>query len=279
MSAGATLRTAAPDEVARMLDWAAAEGWNPGLEDAAAFRAADPDGFFVAEAGGEIVAAISVVNHGPGFAFLGLYLCVPERRGQGIGYALWTHALAHAEGRTVGLDGVEAQQGNYATSGFVRTGATTRWEGTAPAATDPRIRDMGAGDAPALAALDEAANGVARPRFLAAWLAPSETRRTLVLDGPHGPAGFATARLCREGAKVGPVIAPDAAAALALTAAAARAVGAARIAVDLPAQAGEFAGLLKAAGFAPGFTTARMYKGPAPRTGPGLHAIATMELG
>ena len=52
-----TFRTADADEIALMLDWAADEGWNPGLDDAAAFRAADPDGFFVAEVDGEPVAA------------------------------------------------------------------------------------------------------------------------------------------------------------------------------------------------------------------------------
>src|SRR3712207_6914266 len=36
-----------------ILDWAAAEGWNPGLRDADAFWAADPDGFMLAELGAD----------------------------------------------------------------------------------------------------------------------------------------------------------------------------------------------------------------------------------
>ena len=32
-------------DVVRAADWAAAEGWNPGLSDAVAFQAADPTGF------------------------------------------------------------------------------------------------------------------------------------------------------------------------------------------------------------------------------------------
>ena len=62
-----------------VLEWAADEGWNPGVEDAEAFLAADPEGFFVTEDDGVPVAAISVVNHSPDFAFLGLYLCRPSR--------------------------------------------------------------------------------------------------------------------------------------------------------------------------------------------------------
>ena len=83
------MRRARKDEIGLILDWAAAEGWNPGLDDAAAFFAADPQGFFIAENDGEPIAAISVVNHSERFAFLGLYLCLRNWRGRGIGYALW----------------------------------------------------------------------------------------------------------------------------------------------------------------------------------------------
>ena len=108
-----SFRTARADELPLVLSWAEAEGWNPGPDDAAAFFASDPEGFFVADADTGPVAAISVVNHSDAFAFLGLYLCLPEHRGKGIGFGLWQHALAHAGARCVGLDGVPAQQDNY----------------------------------------------------------------------------------------------------------------------------------------------------------------------
>ena len=72
--------TAADLELA--LDWAAAEGWNPGLHDAHCFYAADPDGFFLGELDGVPVGSISAVRYGPGFGFLGLYIVKPERRGR-----------------------------------------------------------------------------------------------------------------------------------------------------------------------------------------------------
>ncbi|WP_138469628.1 GNAT family N-acetyltransferase [Poseidonocella sp. HB161398] len=273
------MRVATADEVALIIDWAAAEGWNPGLGDAGAFRAADPGGFFVAEADGRPVAAISVVNHSPAYAFLGLYLCLPEFRGLGIGYALWTHALAHAGSRTVGLDGVAAQQANYARSGFALHGATQRHEGPAPIGEIEGLRAAAGADLPALARLDRDANGIERPDFLAAWLMRTRTRRTTVLDRNGRVEGFATARQCREGCKIGPVIAPDEDSAWALIAGAAASLEAERVIVDLPeAQAG-LAARLQAAGFEMTFATARMYRGPAPQTGPGLFAIATMELG
>ena len=65
--------------------WAAAEGWNPGLEDADAFLAADPGGFLMGRLDGEPVACISVVRYGATYGFLGFYICRPEFRGQGLG--------------------------------------------------------------------------------------------------------------------------------------------------------------------------------------------------
>jgi len=43
------IRVMRPDEIALAADWAAAEGWNPGLDDAACFVTVDPDGFFIGE--------------------------------------------------------------------------------------------------------------------------------------------------------------------------------------------------------------------------------------
>ena len=274
-------RTASLDDLRQALDWAASEGWNPGLDDAAAFYAADPDGFFVAEVAGAPVAAISVVNHSDSFAFLGLYLCRPDYRGQGIGYGLWQHALAHAGDRTVGLDGVAAQEANYAKSGFTRTGATMRFIGTLAPQPHPLVRALAHGDRPDLHRLDAAANGISRPAFLNAWLNETETRKTVVLGDGRAITGFATARLCRSGVKIGPIIAERSADALALAAAALAALGTepTEAAIDLPAHNVDLRAMLNALGFENTFTTARMYKRSPPQTGAPLQAIATMELG
>lgn len=269
-------RTATADEVSLMLDWAAVEGWNPGIDDASAFYAADPDGFFVALDNDRPVACISVVNHSDNFAFLGLYICKPDYRGHGVGFDLWRHAIAHAGDRTIGLDGVPAQQDNYARSGFTPAGRTSRYSGTLP-----RMDPTGSGEAPwpSLAALDFEANGFARPAFLAHWTANSATRKTVVQTNGDAVVGFATARLCREGCKIGPVIAPSAQIAYELSVRAAAALDQTAAFIDLPEAASDFAALLAGKGFTVGFTTARMYRGPAPVTAPTLQAIATMELG
>jgi hypothetical protein len=262
-----------------MCDWAAAEGWNPGQEDAPAFHEADPDGFFIAERGGGPVASISVVNHDDGHAFLGLYICRPDWRGQGIGLSLWTHALAHAGNRSVGLDGVPAQQENYAKSGFRAAGATRRWEGRLSTGREPLVRVAIEADMASVAKLDASACGYSRPRFIGAWTRKTPTRRTVVLDGPDGLAGFATARICRSGCKIGPIVAPDAATALSLAGAAASEVGEQHVIIDVPHLNWDLTSRLEGMGFANPFTTARMFLGQAPVSGPLQQAIATMELG
>lgn len=276
---GVSIRVADVADLQTMLDWAAAEGWNPGLDDAVAFHAADPEGFFVAEAGGAPVAAISVVNHSDKVSFLGLYICKTAYRGQGIGFSLWNHALGHAGSRTVGLDGVAEQEPNYAKSGFVRSGATIRFEGQLEPATSRTVRDFRQDDMPALNGLDTEANGYMRQSFLDTWLPPSRNRRTVVLTQAGKPAGFATIRRCREGAKVGPVIAPDADAGRTLVQAAAERLPATKLVVDVPSAKTDFIGLLTRLDFVQTFATARMYRGEQPCGSKDLIAIASMELG
>ncbi|MFZ2854309.1 MAG: GNAT family N-acetyltransferase [Rhodocyclaceae bacterium] len=101
-----TIRSMSSGEIELALDWAAAEGWNPGLFDAAPFHAADPGGFLIGYVGDEPVAVVSAVRYGAGFGFIGFYLVKPDRRGQGYGWAIWQAAMARLAGRSIGLDGV-----------------------------------------------------------------------------------------------------------------------------------------------------------------------------
>ena len=77
------IRALTRDEMSLAIEWAALEGWNPGLHDAACFHAADPDGFLVGELAGEPVGCISAVKYGSEFGFIGLYIVRPEFRGRG----------------------------------------------------------------------------------------------------------------------------------------------------------------------------------------------------
>ena len=83
-----------PEEIALAADWAAAEGWNPGLADAACFATVDPEGFLIGELDGAPAATISCVNYDERFAFLGFYIVRPDLRGRGYGLRIWNAAIA-----------------------------------------------------------------------------------------------------------------------------------------------------------------------------------------
>ncbi len=261
-----------------VLDWAADEGWNPGLDDAAAFLAADPEGFFLTEVQGAPIAAISVVNHSPDFAFLGLYLCRPSHRGRGIGYALWQQALAHAGNRTIGLDGVPEQQQNYVKSGFVHAGSTVRYAGRVDPVSDDAIRLAQSNETERLVAMEAEASGWEKAAYLAAWFAPTDSRKTFVLKDHGKVDGVVTVRKCRSGAKIGPLIATDTVAALRLLRHAADAINP-ELMLDVPESSASLDALCRRLGLEATFHTARMYRGEFRTGGGGLYAATTLELG
>ncbi len=268
-----------PEELREVMDWAEREGWNPGLDDASAFYQSDPEGFFAARIDGNLVAAISVVNHSDQFAFLGLYICRPAYRGQGIGFALWQYAMQHAGPRTLGLDGVSDQQDNYCRSGFVHAGATLRFEGRIPGAAHPDLRRVAPGDIPELTRLEAAANGYSKARFLAEWLCDTATRKTLVLVSAGKCAGFATVRECQNGFKVGPLVAGSLTDAKVLLRGAAEFAGAGPVVLDVPADMTQLTGCCREFGMTVSFQTVRMYKGQPPAPGSQIRSVATLELG
>jgi len=275
-----TIRAMTVDDLQMVLNWAADEGWNPGLDDATGFYDADPAGFLLKEVSGEAVAAISVVNHDDDFAFLGLYLCKPTFRGQGYGMEVWSAGIAHAGTRSIGLDGVPDQQDNYARSGFVKYGSTVRYEGRTASVADPRIRPASPGDRKTLVTRDAKICGIKRAAFANAWFTNSPTRQTLTLTNGEDIAGFATFRRCRVGSKIGPLYASSETDARALLAANPFATSDEPFFVDVSDHDAPLATVIKSLDFEATFETARMFSGAQPATNPAqFQAIATMELG
>ncbi|MFB0614584.1 GNAT family N-acetyltransferase [Streptomyces sp. AGS-58] len=260
--------------------WAAAEGWNPGLSDGPAFFAQDPDGFFLGRIDGEPVSAVSVVTYGPAYAFLGCYLVRPDLRGHGHGLTTWKTALAHAGDRTVGLDGVVAQQDNYRQSGFELAYRTIRFTGAAPAGEAPAgVRPATPADLVALTAYDGACCPADRPRFLAAWLTTPGHRAVVREDGGR-LTGYGVIRPGHDTLRVGPLFADTADDARALFAALTAGVGGREVALDVPEPNTAGAALAEEAGLRPSFETARMYTGPVRHHAQErVFGVATLELG
>lgn len=271
-------RTASLSEVHGLMELAAAEGWNPGLDDPDAFFLADRDGFFGAFDGETHCGGISVVNHNPHFAFLGLYLMRPEYRGKGLGFSLWKYAIAHARERTIGLDGVEDQQANYAASGFETAGNTTRFTGKIPGKRRDKVREVRDDEISKLIKMEAQASGVRKPSYLATWFQKTLTRRTFVFEDAGQIQGFCTMRQCLEGFKVGPFFARDTEIARQLL----ETVSAhqdSELTLDVPGSSRELEKVCQTFGMQAGFRTARMYRGPFTPVPETLFAVGSLELG
>lgn len=272
------LRRLEPVEVEELVGWAAIEGWNPGLDDAAAFRATDPDGFIGAFVDGAMVAGISAVAYGAGYGFIGLYICREDMRGRGHGKAVWDAGLKRLSGRTVGLDGVDAQFGNYLGKGFAPAYRTIRFGGvpTGRDADEARLATVTPDLVPAVLAFDRRGFPEPRERFLAHWLAPPRHACIATADG--AVTGYGVIRPCRAGFKIGGLCAVDDATAARLFRRLASSVEG-EIAIDVPAARTDFIAMLTQAGLRPGFETTRMYLGEPIALAPELFGVTTLELG
>ncbi len=269
-------------ELEAVLEWAAAEGWNPGLQDAASFYAADPGGFLLGTLDGEPVASIFAVRYGAGFGFIGGYIVRPEYRGKGYGMAVWRAGMARLNGRNVGLDGVPAQQTNYARSGFRLAHRNVRYEGrgsVVPAAD--RVLPLGPQDIGDVVRYDRAFFPDDRGQFMRCWLLQEGSVAFGVRDTGGALLGYAVLRPCRAGFKIGPLCAesPQVAEEL-MQALRGRVPADEPVFLDVPEPNAAAVALAERHGMHACFETARMYTGE----DPGLplarqYGITTFELG
>jgi GNAT acetyltransferase-like protein/acetyltransferase (GNAT) family protein len=269
------------DDVGMTLEWAADEGWNPGLHDGEVFLAADPRGFFVLKVNRQPAATVSAVRYGERFGFLGLYMTALQMRGRGYGRAVWRAGRAHLEGRVVGLDAVLEQERTYARDGFVACHRTTRHVLTSTSSVPPADRPMvDARDLPlaTLVAYDHQLFPSERSAFLTTWLAMPGAVSLAVTDGDQ-LLGWALRRSCIQGHKVGPLFAngPEIANNL-LRALAADVAGPVYLDIPDPNAAGR--DLASRHGMTPVFSTVRMYDGPPPVLDlDRIFGVTSLELG
>ena len=267
--AGCTIRTMSGDEVGLAIELAAREGWNPGLHDARCFFEADPGGFLIAEVDGGLAGCLSAVSYDGRFGFIGLYIVVPQWRGQGIGWRLWRRGMERLAGHLVGLDGVPEQQENYRKSGFALAWRNVRYAGVARGAASSRA------DFPALVPLtdidfamlcadDLRVFPAPRERFLRAWITMPDAVGLACVQGGR-LAGWGVIRRCREGHKIGPLVADDATmASLLYGALCSRVHEGGTVYLDVPLPNADAIALAERHGMRSVFETARMYTDAAP---------------
>lgn len=269
------------------LDWAGAEGWNPGRCDADPFHTADAQGFLLGSLQDEPVALISAVRYGTDTGFIGFYIVQPAWRGRGHGWTLWQAAMARLAGRNVGLDGVPAQQANYRRSGFNLAWRNIRYQGSGRAPVEPstaaageRIVPLATWSFEVVAEYDRAFFPADRKAFLRRWIAQPGTL-ALGVAKDRRLTGYGVLRRCRAGWKIGPLFADTPGAAEALfTALSAQVPPDAPVFLDVPECHTDALALAERHGLHPVFETARMYTGAVPdialaRT----YGITSFELG
>jgi GNAT superfamily N-acetyltransferase len=286
MNPNPIIRGMQPSELRVALDWAAQEGWNPGLHDAAAFYAADPSGFLIADLEGELIGCICAVSYDAQFGFVGLYIVKPQYRGRGYGMQLWETALQglkdrlDKEGSSIGLDGVLERETNYRQAGFKASYRHIRHvyhplpsEGVPNEVVplkDVPLETVGLYDAELFPA--------PRPQFLEPWIRLSGAAYG-VMEGVR-LVGYGVLRPCRQGFKIGPLFAESLEIADRLFRALIYHSEGKPVFIDIPDVNSALPVLVERYGLQPVFTCVRMYWGSEPTMDPErIFGITTLELG
>jgi GNAT superfamily N-acetyltransferase len=285
MAAELVLRGMTRAELDTLVEWAAGEGWNPGLGDAQIFWDTDPQGFVAAELAGELIGGGSIVSYGGRFGFMGFFIIRPDLRGRGLGERLWLHRRDLLLSRlrapaVIGMDGVFAMQPFYARGGFTFAHRDLRFEGTgAAAAPHAGLVDLKTVPFADIARYDALHFPAPRDGFLKAWIAEPRSR---ALSAVRGGAlhGYGVIRACRRGFKIGPLFAGDAETADMLFRGLGGFAAGEPIFLDVPENNRHAMALAKRHGLREVFGCARMYHGPAPRLpADEIFGVTTFELG
>jgi len=285
MGSELTIRRMTRAELDILVDWAAQEGWNPGLNDAQIFWDTDPEGFVAAERDGELIGGGSIVSYGGRFGFMGFFIVRPDHRSLGLGRQLWYHRRNLLISRlqqpaVIGMDGVFTMQPFYAQGGFVFSHRDLRFEGVG-APTKPRdsIVDAGQVAFDDLARYDTAHFPAPRERFLQAWVGqPNSRALAAIQDGVL--RGYGVIRACRQGFKIGPLFAADGETAEALYLGLADFASGQPVYLDVPENNPQAMDLARRRGLREVFGCARMYHGPPPVLAhEEIFGVTTFELG
>lgn len=277
--AATTIRRMGRAEVQTAVDWAAVEGWNPGINDAEMFYAADPQGFFVAEEDGEPIGCCSAVVYEQNFAFFGLFIVRPDCRKRGVGLRLTHAAMEYVGEYNCGLDGVVAMQAKYAEFGFQLAYRNIRHEGSYEGQWCDDVVSLDTVPFDVVEAYDRCHFSVGRPGFLRKWISqPGCSALGYMNDGQL--AGYGVLRPCRVGYKIGPLFADTESIADALYQSLCLSSHGASVFLDVPEPNDAALALTRRYGMRPCFETARMYTKQVPDFAlDHVFGVTTFELG
>ena len=267
------------------VEWAAQEGWNPGLDDAEVFWQTDPKGFIALEKDGQMVGCGSIVAYESDFGFMGFFIVQPEFRSKGLGTKLWfyrrdTLLKRLGKGAAIGMDGVFAMQDFYTKGGFKFVHRDLRMETVAEKTTvNNSVSEINDNDFENIQTLDKECFGFNRETFLSGWLHMKHSSGFKFVDN-QGFQGYAIVRQCRKGYKIGPLFARTSVTARELYKACANFAAGEPIYLDVPEINIEAMKLAQDNKMKECFGCAKMYHGGAPKLPYNhIYGVTTFELG
>ncbi len=269
------------EDITMAVNWAATEGWNPGLRDAECFYAADPQGFFIGKLSGKPIAVGSAIAYNDRFAFCGFYIIKPAYRGQGYGMQLTQTLLDYAGNRIIGIDGVLGMLNKYENIGFTVAHLNARYRsaGWYSFPVDKAIVDLC--EVPFLDLLDYDKQyfPASRSTFLTSWITQTDCYSLAYLDKGK-LSGYGVIKKCREGYKMGPLFSDSFAIADFLFRALVTKAGEPPFYLDIPKSNKNALQLVSKYKMEEVFSTARMYRNGNPNLNlDNIYGITTFELG
>ncbi|MEW4487323.1 GNAT family N-acetyltransferase [Thalassoglobus sp. JC818] len=275
------------DELDLLINWAAEEGWNPGLHDAELFWNLDPEGFLALDLDQEFCGGGAIIRHNSEFGFMGLFIVEETHRGKQHGRKLWYARRDQLlkrldENATIGLDGVDAMVGFYKRGGFVPFTRYRRFTISEPLradVTNPNIVPLAKVDPQLIADLDRQCFPGDRSAFLHDWIKQPQSISLACIRGEE-LQGFAVMRKCRSGWKIGPLFAEAASSAEQLLVASRQQAQEEPVFLDVPDNNPEAVQLCNSHEMTEVFGCTRMYFGPPPKLAHHkIFGITTLEVG
>lgn len=271
-------------EIATLEDWAAQEGWNPGLGDLDVARASDPEAFVAIRQGETLVGGGSIISYGDKFGFMGLFILRPDMRGQGLGGRFWRWRRDRLKARldadaTIGMDGVYAMTSFYERGGFTAAYRHVRMQGVARGRADAGVTSDMTRLIDDILSFDNGRFPAPREIFLRNWL----DRPGLHVAGLYRGetiVGYGVARPCRSGFKIGPLFATDVVTADRLLGDLLARIDGAQVQIDMPETNRIALALAGKYGLEEVFGCVRLYYGDRPKIFiEDVYAVTSLEFG
>lgn len=236
-------------------------GWNQTGTDWERFLAASPGGCFVAEAHGDVAGTVATIAYEGRFAWIGMVLVDPARRGQGIGTRLLEVATEHLDRSglpCIKLDATPQGKPLYQKLGFQSEYELERWQLERPSQAPSAVAHGPLRES--ILRLDREVFGADRSELLRS-ISRGDPDLVLAAGTEENPVGYALGRRGALADQLGPWVAHDESAAAGLLDEFLLRSSSQKVLVDAMCDSPWARKLLRECGFQYSRTLTRMYRG------------------